>query len=78
MSLIMDLTGSEQQELTGLELEKKKTAVFYFVYNRASTNINLSAPYMVRMYMTIRSQIRLTIDVADQKGGSYLPLNQNK
>ena len=57
MSLIMGQIGPEQQELFVLELGK--IAAFDFVYSLASTNVNQSAPNLVRMYMSIRSQMSL-------------------
>ena len=55
MSSMMGLIGQEQPELLALELEKN--SIFYFVYTLASTNINQSAPNLVKIYMTIRSRI---------------------
>ena len=46
MSLTMGLIGPEQRELFALE-------------NLASTNINQSAPNLVKTYMTIRFQMSL-------------------
>ena len=57
MSSIMGPTGPEQLELFALELGK--IAAFNFVYSLASININQSAPNLVTMYMSIRSQISL-------------------
>ena len=45
--------GLEQLELFALELGK--IAVFDFVYSLASININQSAPNLVTMNMSIRS-----------------------
>ena len=56
MSSIMGPNGAEQ-ELFALELVK--IAAFDFVYSLASTNINHSAPNLVTMYMSIRSQMSL-------------------
>ena len=53
----MDPNGPEQLELFALELEK--TDAFDFFYSLASTNINHSAPNLVTMYMSIRSQMSL-------------------
>ena len=53
MSLIMDVIRPELSELPTLELGK--IAEFDFVYTLASTNINQSAPNLVKMYVTIRS-----------------------
>ena len=50
----MGLNGLEQLELFTLELGK--IAAFDFVYSLASTNINQSAPNLVTMNMSIRSQ----------------------
>ena len=49
--------GAEQLELFALELGK--IAAFDFVYSLAPTNINQSAPNLVTMYMSIRSQMSL-------------------
>ena len=57
MSLIMGPIGLEQLELFALELGK--IDAFDFVYSLASTNINQSAPNLVTMYMSIRSQMNL-------------------
>ena len=45
MSSIMNLIGPELFELSVLELEKN--AIFDFVYNSASANIDQSAPNLV-------------------------------
>ena len=57
MSSIMGQIGPEQLELVALELGK--IAAFDFVYSLASTSINQSAPNLVTMYMSIRSQMSL-------------------
>ena len=57
MSSVIGPIGPEQLELFALELGK--IAAFDFVYSLASTNINQSAPNMVTMYMSIRSQMSL-------------------
>ena len=49
--------GLEQLELFALELGK--IAAFDFVYSLASTNINQSAPNLITMYISIRSQVSL-------------------
>ena len=51
MSSIMGPIGTKQLGLFALELGK--IAAFDFVYPRASTNINQSAPNLVTMYMSI-------------------------
>ena len=48
MSLIMGLIRQEHLELF---------ATFHFVYTLASTNINQSAPNLVKIYMTTRSRM---------------------
>ena len=72
MSLIMGPIGMEQLELFVLELGKN--AVFDFVYSLASANINQSAPNLVIIYMSIRSQMSLIMGqvIPDQ---CYMPLN---
>ena len=55
----MGPNGKEQMELFALELGK--IAAFDFVYSLASTDINQSAPNLVTMYMSIRSQMSLII-----------------
>ena len=49
--------GPEQLELFALELGK--IAAFDFVYYLTSTNIDQSAPNLVTVYMSIRSQMSL-------------------
>ena len=53
MSLIMGQIKPEHLELFALEFGKM--AESDFVYTLASTNINHSAPNLVRMYVTIKS-----------------------
>ena len=53
MRLIMGQIEPEHPELFALEIGKM--AESDFVYTLASTNINQSAPNLVKMYMTIRS-----------------------
>ena len=57
MSLIMELIGPELSELSALEFEN--VSIFYFVYTLALTNIDQSAPNLVKMCMTIRSRMSL-------------------
>ena len=52
MSMIMGHIESERPELFALEFGK--IAESDFVYTLASTNINQSAPNLVKMYVTIR------------------------
>ena len=61
MSLIMGQIESENWELFALEFGK--IAESDFVYTQASTNIDQSAPNLVKMYMTIRSRMSTIIDV---------------
>ena len=62
MSLIIGQIELEHPELFALEFGK--IAEYDFVYTLASTNtcINQSAPYLVKMYVTIRSQMGLIMD----------------
>ena len=61
MSSIIGQVESEHAELFALEFEK--IAESDFVYTPASTNIDQSAPNLVKMYMTIRSQMISIMDV---------------
>ena len=57
MRSIMGRIGPEQLELFALELWK--IAAVDFVYSLTSTNVNQSAPNLVTMIMSIRSQMSL-------------------
>ena len=61
MSSIMGQIEPEHLELFALEFGK--IAETDFVYALASTNINQSAPNLVKMYVTISSQMSLIINV---------------
>ena len=61
MSSIMGQIESEHPELLALEFGKIAESVF--VYTLASTNIDQSAPNLVKMYMTIRSRVSLIMDL---------------
>ena len=61
MSLIMVQIESEQLELFALEFGKIVESDF--VYTLASTNIDQSAPNLVKMYMTIRSWMSSIMDL---------------
>ena len=61
MSSIMGQIESERHELFALEFGK--IAESDFVYTLASTNIDQSAPNLVKMYMTLRSRITLIMDL---------------
>ena len=50
MSSIVGVIGPEWLNL----FELRKIAIFHLVYPRASTNINQSAPNLVKVYMTIK------------------------
>ena len=61
MSLIMGQIELEHPKLFALEFGI--IAESDFVYTPASTNIDQSAPNLVKMYMTIRSRMSLIMDV---------------
>ena len=61
MSLIMGQIESENWQLFALEFGK--IAESDFVYTLASTNIDQSAPNLVKMYMTKRSRMSSIMDV---------------
>ena len=60
MSSIMGQIEPEHPELFALEFGK--IAKSDFVYPLVSTNIDQSAPNLVKMYMTLRSQISSIMD----------------
>ena len=53
----------EPEYLELFALEFGKIAEFDFVYTLAYTNNNQSAPNLVKMYVTIRSWMSLTLDL---------------
>ena len=61
MRAIMGQIEAEHLELYALEFGK--LAESDFVYTLASTNIDQSAPNLVKMYVTIRSRMSLIIDL---------------
>ena len=61
MSLIMGEIESEHPELFTLEFGK--IAEYDFVYTLSSTNIDQSAPNLVKMYVIIRSWMSLIMDL---------------
>ena len=61
MSSIMEQIEPERPELFVLEF--RKMAESDFVYTLASTNINQSSPNLVRMHVTIRSRMKLIMDL---------------
>ena len=76
MSLIMGQIKPEHPKLFALEFGK--IAESDFVYTLASTNINQSAPNLVKMYVAIRSRMSSFMDLIDQNCLVYLPLNLQK
>ena len=60
MSSFIGQIKPEHLELFALDLGK--IAESDFAYTLASTNINQSAPDLVKMYVTIRSQMSLIMD----------------
>ena len=73
MSSIMGQIGPEHPELFALEFGK--IAEYDFVYNLSSTNIDQSAPNLIKMYVIKRSRMSLNMDLIGQELLSYLPLN---
>ena len=65
ISLIMGQIKSEHPELFAVEFGK--IAESDFVYTPASTNINQSAPNMVRMYLTTRARMSPVMDLIGPK-----------
>ena len=65
MSSIMGQIEAEHLELFALEFWK--IAESYFVYTLVSTNIDQSAPSLVKMYMTIRSRMSSNMDLIGQE-----------
>ena len=61
MSLIIGQIESEHPKLFAFEFGK--IAESDFVYTPASTNIDQSAPNLVKMYMTIRSHMSSIMNV---------------
>ena len=61
MSSIIGQIESEHPELFALEFGK--FAEYDIVYTLSSTNINQSAPNLVKVYMTIRSWMRLIMEL---------------
>ena len=60
MSLIMGQIKPEHLDLFALEFGK--IAEPDFVYSLSSTNINQTAPNLVKMYLTIRSRMNSIMD----------------
>ena len=76
MSSIMEQIEPEHLELFVLEF--RKIAEFDFVYALASTNINQSAPNLVKMYVTIRYRMRLIMDLIGPELSELFPLEFEK
>ena len=57
-----------------LALEFRKIAESDFVYSLASTNINQSAPNLVKMYVTIRSHMSSIMDLIVPELSELFPL----
>ena len=68
----MQQIGPEHRELFVLEFGK--IAESDFVYTLASTDINQSAPNLVKMYVTIRSQISSIMDLIGPELFELFPL----
>ena len=54
---------SEPDHVELFAIEFGKIAEYDFVYTLASTNINQSTPNLVKMYVIIRSQMSLIMDL---------------
>ena len=74
MSSIMCQIEPERPELFALEFGK--IAESDFVYTLASTNIDQSAPNLVKMYLTIRSRMSLIMDLIGPELYELSPLNE--
>ena len=61
MSSIMGQIEPEHPELFALEFGK--IAEYDFVHSLSSTNIDQSAPNLVKMYVIIRSRMSLIMDI---------------
>ena len=72
MSSIMGQIESERPELFALEF--RKIAEYDFVYTVSSTNIDQSAPNLVKKYVIIRSQISLIMDLIGPELSELLAL----
>ena len=72
-SVIMSQIEPEHPELFAFEFGK--IAVYDFVYTLSPTNINQSAPNLVRMHATIRSQMSLIMDLIGPELSELLPLS---
>ena len=73
MSSIMSQIELEFPELFAIEFGK--IAEYDFVYSLLSTNIDQSAPNLVKMYVIIRSRMSWIMDLIGLELSEYLPLN---
>ena len=72
MSSIMGQIEPEHPELFALEFGK--IAEYDFVYALSSTNIDQSAPNLVKMYVIIRSRMSSVINLIGPKLSELSPL----
>ena len=72
MRRIMEKIEPESPEVFVLEF--RKIAESDFVYTLASTNINQPAPNLVKMYVTIRSRMRVIMDLIRPELCELFPL----
>ena len=72
MSLIMGQIEPEHLELFTLEFGK--IAEYDFVYSLSSTNIDHSAPNLVKMYVIIRSRMSLIMDLIEPELSEFSAL----
>ena len=72
MSLIMGQIEPEHPEKYAFEFGK--IAEYDFVYTLSSSNIDQSAPELVKLYVIIRSRMSSIMDLIGLEM-SYLPLN---
>ena len=63
VSLIMSQIEPDNPELFALEFGK--IAKYDFIYSLSSTNIDQSAPNLVKMYVIIRSQMSFIMDLIE-------------
>ena len=75
MSSIMGQIEPEHPVIFALEFGK--ITEYGFVYTLSSTNIDQSAPNLVKMYKTIRSRISSIMDLVGVEL-RYMPLNLHK
>ena len=72
MSSIMEQIEPEHLELFVLEFWKIAESLFIFYI--ASTNINRSAPNLVKLFVTIKSRMRLIMDLIRPEMSELFPL----